>query len=94
MVIIRHLASESLYTVLTAISVHLMPVLPIQLCGQWRLEVTPLAQLLTGSAAACLHLRLGLGKLPVLQQNFIQYKHLHVNYGSAGAQGWASKIIN
>lgn len=71
-----------------------MLVLPIQLCGQWRPEVTPLAQLLTGMAAACPHLRLGLGKLPILQQNFIQQKHLHVNYGSAGAQEWSLKIIN
>lgn len=44
----------------------------IQLCGQHGPEVTLLPQLLRGTAAACLHLRLGLGKLPILQQNFIQ----------------------
>ena len=72
--------------VLTAISVPVMLVLLIQLCAQRRLEVTLLAQLPTGTAAACLRLRLGLGKPPVLQQNFIQQKHVHVNYGSAGAR--------
>lgn len=51
-------------------------------------------QLRTGRAAACLHLRSGLGKLPISQQNLVQWKHLHVNYGCAGAQECTLKIIN
>lgn len=94
MVIIRHLASESLHTgsdcyfsSCEAGSAH------TAVCSV-EMEVTLLAQLPTGTAAACLRLRLGLGKPPVLPQNFIQQKHVHVNYGSAGARERTLKIIS
>lgn len=74
MVIIRHLASESVHSGSAHTTV------------QQAQEAAPLTQLPMWTAADCLHPRPQLAKLPSLQNNFMQQKHFNANYVNARAK--------